>query len=899
MADKIICPVCGAENFADQKVCHHCQTPLVDDALFQPGQAPSEKDTGELEPLMPQWLRDARQPDEERKTPPERPPAPTQQPPQTPSPKVDRPSAEPASSLDFLASLGAQADDDDEEEIPDWLASITGESAPKKESADMPSGIRWAGANEQSAAPEADDTPDWLADLRQADATPAQSEPAPESDWFSQSESPSQTSSADDTPDWLKSMQGADATPAQSEPAPESDWFSQSESPSQTSSVDDTPDWLKSMQGADATPAQSEPALESDWFSQSESSSQISSADDTPDWLKSMQSAEATPAQSEPAPESDWFSQSESSSQTSSADDTPDWLKSMQGADATPAQSEPAPTDDTPDWLKGLPQMDGESAEPAGVTPSADDAPDWLNQLGSVGGESVFPFAESASAESAAGESSVPSWLQSPETPEEKPAVSPFQDAPFQSVSDDLFGDMPDWLKSAAPDSTIFDDAAPADFGLPKAQEAPKAPTSAFSEDLFADAGDAAPAEIPDWLSSAMSQPSANVPAAIEGGDALAPDILPSWVEAMRPSDQSGMAGIVRAANEAAMESKGALSGISGALPFAAGFAPTSKPKAYGLKLNASADQLKHAEILEQILAAETSAPARAAKRTTRSARGLRWAIGLLLLLVALFSAFSNSQIFAMPNLAPRETLDAISLAQGFAENAPILVVADYDAARFAEMESAAAPLFDGLLLLKHPRLTFISNREMGAALVERLMNGALAFHTKNGATYLNLGYLAGGQAGVRAFAENPRSAAPLDVNGQPAWDAPQLQDVVALDQFALVVLVADNADSVRVWVEQTESARGATPLLVVSSAQAAPLIQPYYESGQVRGIISGVFGGALLERHFSGGRPGIARSYWDAYSVGMLLAAAFLILGGLVNFGLGLRERSAMKEGK
>lgn len=77
-------------------------------------------------------------------------------------------------------------------------------------------------------------------------------------------------------------------------------------------------------------------------------------------------------------------------------------------------------------------------------------------------------------------------------------------------------------------------------------------------------------------------------------------------------------------------------------------------------------------------------------------------------------------------------------------------------------------------------------------------------------------------------------------------------------------------------------------------------MIQPYYESGQVAGgIVSGLYGGAIFEQQYNNGRPGLARNYWDAYSIGMLLAMLLLVVGGLVNLALGMRDSTVMREGK
>jgi hypothetical protein len=75
-------------------------------------------------------------------------------------------------------------------------------------------------------------------------------------------------------------------------------------------------------------------------------------------------------------------------------------------------------------------------------------------------------------------------------------------------------------------------------------------------------------------------------------------------------------------------------------------------------------------------------------------------------------------------------------------------------------------------------------------------------------------------------------------------------------------------------------------------------MIQPYYESGQVTGVVSGLYGGALVEGQYNNGRPGTARVYWDAYSIGMLIAMIFVLGGGLISLTLGLRDRAAARRG-
>jgi hypothetical protein len=308
--------------------------------------------------------------------------------------------------------------------------------------------------------------------------------------------------------------------------------------------------------------------------------------------------------------------------------------------------------------------------------------------------------------------------------------------------------------------------------------------------------------------------------------------------------------------------------------------------------------------LLERILAAETEPVPIGSFSTLGTSRGLRWLLVLLLFTVLTAALLMQTPIFSMPVGWPTEVDSALKVVKAIPQGAPVLVAFDYEPARVGEIEAAAVPVFDQM---HNPRLTFISTNETGAILAERFISGHFADSYQSGVQYLNLGYLPGGQMGIRAFAENPsmtaryafaQSSNLLDFTLTPAWTLPPLEGVTSLSQFAALIVITDNADSTRTWIEQTTPARGAIPFVVISSAQAAPMIQPYYASQQISGLVSGLYGGALFEQ-VNDTRPGTAGTYWDAYSFGMLLAMALILGGGLLNLALGLRDRAAAGEAK
>jgi hypothetical protein len=846
MTEVIQCASCGRENPPDFEFCQYCQArlqPLTgalkgEDKPLTPGQVPVQKSTAELEPILPQWLKDARdsarseEQDPSASIPQSAPPA-----------RQSKPSAN-----DFLTGLQSQSGNDEEEEIPDWLANITGSTAKPKEpqaESDPSAGVRWVemGGNDDFTS-ETDggktDVPSWLTGLQSTEPQKTD-EDLPADQPSSQPESfPAfEPSASDDTPDWLKQM-AADATPSADlqadvyEDAPELPL--------------DTSDWLNALGGTQEMFSADLPVEEPSEVSQTSM--------DTPDWLKSLESAQAEETSSAEPVAFGESGTAESEPFDFSSIEIPDWMKSSTESE-TPLQ------DTTPPWLKEEAQgqelpawlSGGETAQPppeTGVEPPppvevAAAIPDWLKAA--MPDEPVFETEKHA-----AGESPVetPDWLGTPDMKEEE---EPLSAALYEALT------MP----------------APV-------EDTPPAPESL--DNLFT--------EMPDWLSSAMEQPPSSTPTPITNEDALAPSELPSWVQAMRPVDSAAPQESASLSSDQSLEMRGALAGLQGVLPAVPGYTPTSKPKAYSIKLNASEEQQAHADILEQILAAETAPVPLESFQLLRHSRRLRWFIASALVLITLLAIFLQTRIFSMPILAPAETLDAISVMQAIPPNASILVAVDYEPARAGEMEASAAPLFDNLMLLKSPRLIFIATNQTGAMLAERFLSGPLIVHNyQNGVAYSNLGYLPGGQLGIRAFAKNPPAAVPLDMSFQPAWESAPLEGVTAFNEFTAMILLTDNADAARAWVEQTELHRGGMPFLVVSSAQAAPMIQPYYASGQVSGIISGLYGGAIFEQ-YNAGRPGTARAYWDAYSLGMLFAMALTLGGGAWNLILRMRERTA-----
>jgi hypothetical protein len=139
----------------------------------------------------------------------------------------------------------------------------------------------------------------------------------------------------------------------------------------------------------------------------------------------------------------------------------------------------------------------------------------------------------------------------------------------------------------------------------------------------------------------------------------------------------------------------------------------------------------------------------------------------------------------------------------------------------------------------------------------------------------------------------------PLALDGKSPWQGSPLQDVTAVKDFALTIVITDNPDDARAWVEQVGPALENQPLTMVISAQAEPMVRPYVESNppQISGLVIGLSGGASFED--LNGRKGLGQTYWNAFSLGLIAAVLLILVGGLFTAGSTVWARTKETEGE
>jgi hypothetical protein len=187
-------------------------------------------------------------------------------------------------------------------------------------------------------------------------------------------------------------------------------------------------------------------------------------------------------------------------------------------------------------------------------------------------------------------------------------------------------------------------------------------------------------------------------------------------------------------------------------------------------------------------------------------------------------------------------------------------------------------------------RLIVVSLDLEGAAMARRVLDKVTAEDQAAAAKIVNLGYLPGQLAAVRALTTDATVFASVaedltldDPAGRAGWE-----DVRSFDQVDLVVSLADNPVTARWWVEQLEVASPPTSgeerfLLAATSASADPFLRPYRENGQIDGLISGINGAAAIESARQNFGP--ARQMLDSQSIAHLIIIILIALGTMIGW--------------
>lgn len=410
--------------------------------------------------------------------------------------------------------------------------------------------------------------------------------------------------------------------------------------------------------------------------------------------------------------------------------------------------------------------------------------------------------------------------------------------------------------------------------------------------------------EIPDWLQDLGSDIEDE---ALATGEEELPDLiratLPPWLEAMRPIETLRKVPHIEPEEEEIVEAAGPLAGLKGVLLAEPVMAMPRSRHAAPSGLDITESDYNQALVLQQMVDEEQlEGKPLAAKRAQLPL--LHWACALLLILAVAMPMVLGIPSFGPPQLERPDFAPFYEFIQNLPADRPVLLVFDYEPGYSPEMDAVAGVLVTHLAK-KGQGFAVLSTRPFGPWLASKMLTRfEMDLAIRNGADYLNLGYLSGGSTAFQLFITSPRESLvsgfnlPDEVKEMGMWESDILDGISDLSDFAMVGVLTGNAETARNWVEQLQVRPRGVPIVMVLSAGIEPLIRPYYEADppRIAGLLTGL--PTAIRYEMQNGSPGDATRHWEAYGSGILLAVLLLVAGLLYGIArIFIRPRDAVAD--
>lgn len=194
-------------------------------------------------------------------------------------------------------------------------------------------------------------------------------------------------------------------------------------------------------------------------------------------------------------------------------------------------------------------------------------------------------------------------------------------------------------------------------------------------------------------------------------------------------------------------------------------------------------------------------------------------------------------------------------------------------------------------LMDKGVRVIIVTFAQQGALYTNDLCLAGEAGGKKYGTDFVAMGFVPGGETGLAGFAADIKKTVPVDLRKNKTEDLPILKGITSAADTKAYLGFSDGVPGPFEYVRQLQ--RSGVPLLVGVVTVMGPQTEPYIQSGQVKGLLTGLRGAAEYEMLMN--KPGAAVAGMDAQSAGHLLIIVFILLG---NIGFAITRRKQPKGG-
>ena len=240
-----------------------------------------------------------------------------------------------------------------------------------------------------------------------------------------------------------------------------------------------------------------------------------------------------------------------------------------------------------------------------------------------------------------------------------------------------------------------------------------------------------------------------------------------------------------------------------------------------------------------------------------------------LILIITLIALWGGRSQLTRDLLQPQNEA-VISWAQDLPKRATILVIMDTQAGFYSEISMIAKPVIENVASSEREFLV-LSSAPIGNLLFNRMIS-ELELSTSISAQ--DLGYFPIAAYGAFGLGGD------VSANWRIA-NLPQSEKALPVADYDGIIVLADSIVGAKAWVEQLSALMPGNQLILFLTAQAGPMLLPYYDSGQVSGIISGISEAAGVEAALA--QSSMVADRWQLYQIGIWLMLVVLIVSPFI----------------
>ena len=202
-------------------------------------------------------------------------------------------------------------------------------------------------------------------------------------------------------------------------------------------------------------------------------------------------------------------------------------------------------------------------------------------------------------------------------------------------------------------------------------------------------------------------------------------------------------------------------------------------------------------------------------------------------------------------------------------------------------------------IFLRPLKVLFVSQGVDGPTLADAVLDTINKGNKTYGVDYANLGYIPN-SATLIGMPANISEFLPVDTHGNPTAGLPIIKEFPAAKRASLVITYDDDGSAMYAYLQYWEG-RYNIPVAVGATATVAPGFMPFYNSGQLVGILFSIRGAAeyeslvFQEYHCCLGLSG-ASSSMVALSAAHLLIVAMVAFTNAAYFVTRIRNRRSNK---